>query len=69
MRAEGHPVTRAQYEQNLAAKIRDAEFRNDLWPLLASGVTYDPDAAYEQVLARLVAKLDGEPWRSARDAP
>jgi predicted nucleotidyltransferase component of viral defense system len=69
MRAEGHPVTRAQYEQNLAAKIRDAEFRNDLWPLLASGVTYDPDAAYEQVLARLIARLDGEPWRGARDAP
>lgn len=65
MENEGHPVTRAQYEQNLIGKIEDDEFREDLEPLLASGVEYDPRAAYAAVMGRLVSRLEGDPWRGA----
>ena len=63
MAREGHPITRAQVEQNLALKMRDAEFLAGLSPLLASGETWDPVAAEALVSTRLVTLLPGDPWR------
>lgn len=37
MAHDGHPITRAQVEQNLALKMRDRTFLADLSPLLAGG--------------------------------
>ncbi len=39
---DGHPITRAQVEQNLALKMRDGAFLADLSPLLATGEEWDP---------------------------
>jgi hypothetical protein len=60
---EGAHVTRAIFEQNLAAKRSDEVFRADLTPLLASGQTWSFDEAFDLVWRELVAKLPGEPWK------
>ena len=64
MEHEGHRVSRAEFEANMDAKMRDPEFNGDIGPLLA-GVTYDPVAAYCEVHTSLVARLHGEQWKGA----
>jgi predicted nucleotidyltransferase component of viral defense system len=63
MDREGHPVTRAEFEENLAAKEPDPIFRADIGPLLAPQTTWDFDEALAMVRARLVAALPGAPWK------
>lgn len=63
MDRDGTPVTRAQFEANLAAKAKDPTFRADVRPLLAPGVRYDDGTALERVQRDLVACLPGEPWK------
>lgn len=63
MQIVGGTVTRAQFEANLAAKMDDAAFREDVVPLLREGVTYDADATYRLVVERLISRLEGEPWK------
>jgi hypothetical protein len=59
----GTPITRAQFEANLAAKIADPTFLGDVPPLLRTGLTYDPTVAWQQVHKAFVNRLPGEPWR------
>jgi len=56
-KAEGASVTRAAFEKNLAAKLGSRAFSDDLRPLLASGVDYDPAEAARVVSAQLLALL------------
>ncbi|MGA8409011.1 MAG: nucleotidyl transferase AbiEii/AbiGii toxin family protein [Candidatus Acidiferrales bacterium] len=63
MKHEGKRITRAQFEQNLTAKLRSAQFAADIQPLLASAYTWERDKAAEIVLQRLVALLPGAPWK------
>jgi predicted nucleotidyltransferase component of viral defense system len=63
MEADDTKVTRAMFEQNLAAKKTDAVFTADMTPLLAHGQTWSFEAAYDRVWSGLVARLPGEPWR------
>lgn len=63
MQHEGHSVSRAQFEQNLHAKRSDPRFRDDLTPLLTSGVEYDASAAMDLVETVLIARLPGDPWQ------
>jgi hypothetical protein len=58
---DGHPITRAQVEQNLALKMRDRAFLADLSPLLATGEAWDPIAAEALISERLVTLLPGDP--------
>jgi hypothetical protein len=60
---EGRTVTRAQFEENLAGKRTDPDFRDDLGPLLRPGFSWDFEAALDAVLQKLVALLAGEPWK------
>jgi predicted nucleotidyltransferase component of viral defense system len=60
---DGHPITRAQVEQNLALKMRDGAFLADLSPLLATGEAWDPIAAEALISQRLVALLPGDAWK------
>ena len=64
----GTPVSRAQFESNLAAKVNDRSFLEDVKPLLASGIAYDPAAAYELVRTRLIARLPGSPWKGINES-
>ncbi len=63
MEAENHPVTRAQFEQNLHGKSQDRAFFADINPILATGVAYDPDRALRRVREAFIERLEGEPWR------
>lgn len=63
MEHEGHPVSRAQFEQNLHGKENDPGFLGDIAPLIRADVEYDPAAAMRQVRSLLIERLPGEPWR------
>lgn len=66
----GHRVTRAQFEQNIDAKLRDPRFNADIGPLLAAGYAWDTQKAADRVLAHIIARLPGEPWKGeASEAP
>ncbi len=60
---EGHNVTRAQFEQNLAAKRVRPDFRQDVSPLLRPGLAWNVDTAVDSVIDRLVARMPGDPWK------
>lgn len=62
----GHHVTRAQFEQNLAAKLRDRQFAADISPLLAPRYHWDIAEAAQSVSSRLITLLPGEPWKGER---
>lgn len=55
------PVTRAQFEANMAAKLTDPSFLADVPPLLRTGLEYDAAAAWSRVHAVLVSRLPGGP--------
>jgi predicted nucleotidyltransferase component of viral defense system len=57
MAAQNLKVTRTQFERNFAAKARDRAFLEEPRPLLAPGVTYDPEAAVGLVRERFVVHL------------
>ena len=63
MTHDGHQMTRAQYEQNLALKMRDPAFLADLSPLLAGGRAWDPLAAEALVSREIIALLPGASWK------
>lgn len=65
---EGHSVSRAEFEENLAGKRATPDFRDDVAPLLRPGVAWDFDTAMDLVLQSLVARLAGEPWRGEPSA-
>jgi len=56
---EGRAVSRQEYEKNLRAKARRADFRSDIQPLLAPDARYDPIAALDLVVEQLIARLPG----------
>ncbi len=62
---EGATVSRAEFEANLAAKLRRDVFIEDIRLLIPADAEYDPIAASEIVQHELIAKLPGEPWKGA----
>jgi predicted nucleotidyltransferase component of viral defense system len=60
---DGHRVTRAEFEENLAEKIDDKVFLGDVPRLLALGVSFDPAAALDRVREAFLSRL---PEGSAR---
>lgn len=66
MARDGLRVTRAQFEKNLAAKLRDGQFAADLSPLLAPGFAWDIEAAARVVSSRLIQRLPGDAWKGER---
>lgn len=63
MKKQGLRVTRAEFERNLAAKVRDRTFLGDVRPMLAAGIHYDPLAAIDLVSREFVRRLPGAPWK------
>ena len=60
---DGHRVTRAQFEKNIAGKLSDPEFAADIGPLLAAGFDWNIKTAAPIVLSRLIERLPGAPWK------
>jgi len=69
MERGGHRVSRAEFEANIDAKMRDRQFTADIGPLLAPGYRWDIGAAERAVSSRLIALLPGEPWRTKEKPP
>jgi len=63
MSRDGHRVTRAQFEKNIAGKLSDPEFAADIGPLLAAGFDWNIKTAARIVLSRLIRRLPGAPWK------
>jgi len=63
MNEGGHRITRAVFEENLAAKLQDKRFLSDVPPLLASGQRWDAVPAAAGVMEALCPQLPGEPWK------
>jgi len=61
----GHSASRAQFEENLAAKRTDTRFVSDIEPLLPSSAAWDVDAAMDLVLAEFVSRIPGDPWQGS----
>ncbi len=68
MKFGGTPVTRAQFEANMAAKITDAPFLSDVSPILRTGVDHNPVEAWSRVHSALVSRLSGDPWKGDSNA-
>ena len=60
---EQHEISRAQFEENLARKMKDPAFLADISPLLSNGYVWDPEAEASLVSRRLIERLPGEPWK------
>jgi predicted nucleotidyltransferase component of viral defense system len=63
MKEGGHHVTRALFEENLAAKTEDKRFLSDVPPLLTAGRNWDAGQAATLVMKSLCPLLAGEPWK------
>jgi hypothetical protein len=59
----GHRVSRAEFERNMEAKLRDAQFSSDIGPLLAPEFEWDTAGAAARVRSQLIERLAGDPWQ------
>jgi len=64
---DGMSVSRAEFEANLAAKLADTAFREDLRLLVPAEVEFDAVKAMQIVKNELTAKLPGKPWKVPRE--
>jgi predicted nucleotidyltransferase component of viral defense system len=69
MRREKHDITRAEYEQNLYDKERDAAFMGDIGSLIRPGLSYDAKAALAMVRKSVIELMPGDPWRGIAVSP
>lgn len=60
---EGQEITRAIFEENLAAKIHLPAFVDDIPILLPPGATFDIAGAMERVRKEIIALLPGDRWK------
>ena len=63
MDREGHQVTCAMFESNLAGKLGDPQFGADMSALLRPGYEWRPAQAARMVSERLISLLPGDPWK------
>ena len=60
---DGLSISRAEFEKNLAAKLNDPAFLEDITPLLPAGVDYNPRIAGSLIQKRFIDRLRGKPWK------
>ena len=59
-------VTRAQFEANLAEKLADPAFHQDIHPLLTQGArAFDVEAEAKHVQNAFLSLLPGHPWKGS----
>jgi predicted nucleotidyltransferase component of viral defense system len=61
----GQRVRRAEFEANLASKLADAAFTQDIEPLVAPSTGWDVEEAARFVREELLARLPRDPWKGA----
>ncbi len=65
MERDGAIPSRAEFEANLAGKLSDEAFLEDIRLLIPAAVDYDPASAAALVQDSLISKLPGDPWRGS----
>ena len=60
-------VSRAEFESNLAAKLKDKAFNSDILPLLPpiNSLSYNSLEEVHSVREKIINLLPGEPWRGS----
>ncbi len=58
-------MTRAEFEANIAEKLTDVAFTDDIFSLLPYPIntTYDPLIATNHILEKIISLLPGEEWK------
>lgn len=64
---DGHPVTRAMFERNLAGKLVDPRFSADMGTLLADEYDWRP-AESARTVEQLLQLLPGAQWKRGKEA-
>lgn len=63
----GVSVSRAEFEKAIHEKRNDSAYRDDIQPLLAEEESaFDPDAAFDELLKRVISRLPGDPWKGKK---
>ncbi|RLB82325.1 MAG: nucleotidyl transferase AbiEii/AbiGii toxin family protein [Deltaproteobacteria bacterium] len=57
MKAEGHGITREDYEKNIEAKMKHPGFLDDVKPLLSADMKYDVNAAFSFISEQIVSRI------------
>jgi len=60
---EAGRISRAEYEENLSGKLRDPTFREDVNPLLKSGIEYNIDEAIFMIHDHYIHLLHGDSYQ------
>lgn len=55
--SKGQSPTQKQFLMNLSQKIKDPDFKGDIYALLRPGIEYDQDEAYTLIKEYLISKL------------
>ena len=55
-------ISRAEFEENMANKLLDDIFREDILPLLPAHLNYNQHSAYALVHEKIISKLPGASW-------
>jgi len=57
MKAEGHGITREDYEKNIKAKMKHPGFLDDVKPLLSADMKYDVKATFSFISEQIVSRI------------
>lgn len=63
----GIKISRAEYESNLAYKVKNIDFLSDAKRVLSPEAKWEPQAAVDVIKKCLVSKLPGTPWKGLRE--
>ncbi len=63
VKAGGHQITRALFEENLARKVHLPVFTDDIPPLLPPGVTFNLNDGLRRVQEAMITLVPGAPWK------
>lgn len=62
LQKENLTISRAEYEENMAYKIQDDLFIEDIIPLLPANISYDQFSSYNLIHEKILSYLPGDPW-------
>jgi predicted nucleotidyltransferase component of viral defense system len=63
---ENHQISRAEFEKNMAHKLKDRIFLDDIYPLLSPNRSYNHIDAHAVVHEALMRLLPGDAWKETR---
>ncbi len=59
---DGLSISRAEFEENMADKLKKLSFSSDILPLLPATISYHQNEAYKHVHEKLISQIPGDAW-------